>query len=102
MRYDALLFTDESVTVDGNAFHDCQFRESRLIYNGGEPPVFTNCLFERCEWVFDGPAENTIQYFAGLYTGLGDGGRHMIETIFDSIREGGVGQGALAHTPALR
>jgi hypothetical protein len=102
MRYDNLHFTDETVQVDGNAYHDCRFTVSRIVYEGGPIPEFVNCVFDRCQWVFDGPAENTIQYFALLYTALGPGGRELIENIFESIRKGGVGHGTLLPTPALR
>jgi hypothetical protein len=102
LLYESLLITDEDVDVDGKTFKNCRFVGSRIIYEGGEVPKFTNCIFERCQWVFDGPAENTIQYFALLYNGLGPGGHELIEGIFDSIRRGGVGHGTLLPTPALR
>lgn len=106
MRYDDLHFTDETVTVDGNEFHNCRFTGSRLVFTGmGALPKFANCVFDRCQWVFDGPAENTIQYFALLYNGLGPGGQELIEGLFDSIRHGGVGHGSLmpgTAEPALR
>src|SRR5215218_1853227 len=94
-----LLITDENVVVDGKTFNNCRFVECRILYKGGKVPEFTNCAFESCQWVFDGPAENTIQYFALLYTGLGLGGREIIEGIFDSIRQGGVGHGILEDIP---
>jgi hypothetical protein len=94
-----LLITDENVEVDGKTFQNCHFIESRIIFKGGKVPEFTDCIFERCQWVFDGAAENTIQYFAALYTGLGLGGQEIIEGIFDSIRQGGVGHGILEDIP---
>jgi hypothetical protein len=102
MRYDNLIFTDETVKVDGNTYFNCRFVDSRIVYEGGPLPKFEHCVFERCQWVFDGPAENTIQYFALLYTGLGPGGKELMEGVFDSIRQGGVGHGTLLPTPALR
>jgi hypothetical protein len=102
MRYENLIFTDETVPVDGNTYFACHFVDSRLLYEGGEVPIFERCVFERCQWAFEGPAENTIQYFALMYTKLGPGGREIIEGIFDSIRRGGVGHGTLQPTPALR
>jgi hypothetical protein len=102
MRYENLHFTDETVAVDDNQYENCRFTASRIVYAGGGVPVFANCVFDSCQWVFDGPAENTIQYFATLYTGLGPGGQQLIEGVFDSIRQGGVGHGTLLPTPALR
>jgi hypothetical protein len=102
MVYENLLITDEDVEVDKQIFRNCRFVESRIIYRGGKVPEFTNCAFESCQWVFDGPAEDTIQYFALLYSGLGLGGQELVEGIFDSIRQGGVGHGTLLPAPALR
>jgi hypothetical protein len=102
MRYENLHFTDETVEVDGNEYQNCRFTESRIVYSGGAVPRFANCVFDRCQWVFDEAAENTIQYFALLYNGLGAGGQELIEGVFDSIRKGGVGYGTLLPTPALR
>lgn len=90
-----LIFTDEDIHIDEARYVDCVFRNCRIIFTGKPLPGFENCSFDSCQWVFDGPAENTIQYFAALYTGLGPGGRELMEGIFDSIRRGGVGHGAL-------
>lgn len=98
MRHDNRHFTEETVKVDDNEYQNCRFTECRIVYTGTGIPKFANCVFERCQWVFDGAAENTIQYFASLYNGLGPGGRELIEGLFDSIRQGGVGYGALVPT----
>ena len=38
----------ESICVDGLGFVDCQFKTgSRLKYNGGIPPAFQACTFEK-------------------------------------------------------
>ena len=50
------------------------------------------CVFTRCDWVLDGPAENTLLYLSAFYHGLGTQGPKMVESIFDSIRRGTVGQ----------
>ncbi len=102
MLYENLLITDEDVEVDGQKFKNCRFVRCRIIYNGGKVPEFIQCAFESCQWVFDGPAENTIQYFALLATGLGPGGSEVAESIFDSMRRGGVGHGTFVPTPAMR
>lgn len=105
MRYENLHFKDETVKVDGNEYQNCVFTESRVVFTGGIPPRFTGCVFDRCQWVFDEAAENTIQYFAALYSGLGQGGRELIEGLFDSIRHESVGHGTRmsgSTEPALR
>ena len=100
MRYVNKHFTDETVRIDVDEFENCRFTECRIVFTGAGPAKFANCIFDQCQWVFDGPAENTIQYFAALYNGLGPGGKELIEGIFDSIRKGGVGHGALLPSPA--
>jgi hypothetical protein len=35
-----------------------------------------------------------------MYNGLGPGGRDIVEGIFESIRQGGVGHGILTSTPS--
>lgn len=102
MIYENLLITDEDVVVDEQIFRNCRFVGCRIVYNGGNIPEFTDCAFESCQWVFDGPAENTIQYFALLATGLGHGGAEIVDSVFSSINQGGVGHGTLMPTPALR
>jgi hypothetical protein len=101
-KLENLHITDETVSVDGRTFVNCRFTLSRIVYAGGPVPQFIECVFDRCQWVFDGPAENTIQYFALMFTGLGLGGQEIVEGVFDSIRKGGVGQGILEPTPAIR
>ena len=39
----ATIFNHETVTLDGESFEDCEFRECRLVYSGGEPPHFRDC-----------------------------------------------------------
>lgn len=99
MRYDHKLFTDEDIRIDEDEFTNCEFVNCRIIFTGKGPASFSNCKFDQCQWVFDGPAEDTIQYLAALYTGLGPGGQDLVEGIFDSIRKGGVGHGALIPGP---
>ena len=36
----ATIFNHETVALDGEAFSDCEFRECRMVYAGGPPPVF--------------------------------------------------------------
>jgi hypothetical protein len=95
MKYDQKLFTDEDIRIDENVYTSCIFRNCRIIFTGKGPAQFSNCKFDQCQWVFDDAAEQTIQYLAALYTGLGPGGEDLVEGIFDSIRQGGVGHGAI-------
>lgn len=99
MRYVNQTFNDEAIDVDGNQFHRCTFNRCKIIFNGKAGTEFVGCLFNQCDWVFDKGAEETLQYLAGLYSGLGPGGQNIVEAVFDSIRQGGVGHGALQEIP---
>lgn len=63
----SVVYSHETVSLDGQIFSDCEFLKSRLIFAGGEPPIFENCRFQDCEWRFDGPAGNTLAYLKNLW-----------------------------------
>lgn len=100
MRFQGQQFANKTVEVDNNQFVDCKFTNCVLRFTGAGAVGYQNCVFDRCEWMFDGPAETTIQYLAAMYQGLGPGGRDIVEGIFDSIRQGGIGHGILHYTPS--
>lgn len=81
-------FVDRAVVVDGNHYQDCTFLRCKIIYTAADAVTFDGCTFNSCDWVFDDAAERTLVYLAALYEGLGDGGKPLIELIFDSIRSG--------------
>lgn len=97
-------FGPGSVQVDDTLFIKCRFTQSKIIFEGTGPVSFDGCTFDRCDWVFDGPAEHALLYLTTLYHGLGDGGRELVEGIFESIRQGTVlqGQHIAQPQPALR
>ena len=76
-------FIGETVVMDGLALQDCNFRDCRLVYRGGEPPKIRGCGFDGCRWEFDGAAALTLQFLAGLYHG---GLEPVVEGTFASIR----------------
>ncbi len=88
-------FVGQNIPVDNIIYRNCRFTGCRIIYQGLGPAHFENCTFDAPQWVFDGPAENTLQYLAFLYNALGPGGRDLVEGIFDSLRQGGIGHGIL-------
>ena len=95
------VFRNETVEVDGFVFQACQFHECKIVFLGEGPVKFDECLFDRCQWVFNGPAENVLLYLSALYNGLGDGGESSLESIFESIRRGTIMQGIHPMQPAL-
>ncbi|MDQ6652280.1 MAG: hypothetical protein M3Y84_06015 [Acidobacteriota bacterium] len=79
-------FTNQEVQMDGTQFVRCVFKNCLLIYAGG---VFTamETDFNGSKWVFDGPAQNTINVFKALYHGAGVHGRSLVEGTFQSIKD---------------
>ncbi len=93
-------FDNSSVEVDGNRFESCTFVRCRIIFSALDTVTFKDCIFDRCDWVFDGPAETTLTYLSALYRGLGPQGQELVEAVFQGIREGNVG-GEIASLPVL-
>ena len=61
MPSDAIL-NHETVPLDGETFSDCEFRDCRLVYAGGEPPIFVRCRFDDCEWKYEDAAARTLAH----------------------------------------
>ena len=57
----ATIFNLETVPLDDEVFTDCEFRDCRMVYSGGKPPVFDNCRFDACDWRFDDAAAPWIK-----------------------------------------
>jgi len=64
----AVSYNHQTVALDGEIFQGCDFTACRLIYAGGEPPVFTDCRFDDCEWKFDKAASATLAYLKLMWT----------------------------------
>jgi hypothetical protein len=62
MKFKDTEFLEGEVGVDGIAFKNCRFKNSRLIYSGGAQPIFEHCSFENITWGFNNAAENTIRF----------------------------------------
>jgi hypothetical protein len=61
-------FNHETIILDGETFEDCEFRNCRLVYAGGEPPELTGCRFEDCEWKFEEAAARTLEQLRRLWS----------------------------------
>ncbi len=82
----ATIFNHETVALDGEHFADCDFRDCRLVYAGGEPPTFENCRFDGCEWKFDGAAARTLAHMKGVWAA---GGKAPIQALIKEITGAG-------------
>lgn len=57
---------NEIVRIDYGVFQNTEFRNCKLVYAGGRPPILVQNRFIDCEWVFTGEAQNTIDLLKGL------------------------------------
>jgi len=83
-------YENVQVKLDNNEFVACHFKNCRLEFGGTGPVSMSNCNFDNISWEFSGPAENTLRFLKGLYHGMGEGGRQLVEATFDDIRKDGV------------
>jgi len=77
-----VIYNHETVPLDGETFTDCEFRESRLVYAGGAPPVFSNCRFDACEWKQDDAAADTLAYLKVVWNA---GGKSTVQALIKDI-----------------
>lgn len=77
-----VTYSHETVSLDGETFTDCEFRDCRLVYAGGEPPVFANCRFHDCEWKQDEAAARTLAYLKVLWNA---GGKASVQALIKDI-----------------
>jgi len=93
-------FDNRRVPIDGIRFEDCTFTRTKLIYRGEAPVEFSGCTFDSCTWVFEGAANETLQFLSTLGLGLGADGQNLVTAIFESVREGTFGE-RLTTIPAI-
>ncbi|MBE0448370.1 MAG: hypothetical protein IBX64_09790 [Actinobacteria bacterium] len=79
MRYQNTSFRDTEVELDGHEFINCTFEDCTVIFRGKGPVVFDNNTFRNVDWLFSDCAALTLQFLGGIYTGMGEGGRKLIE-----------------------
>ena len=77
-----VIYNHETVTMDGEVFTDCEFRDSRLVYAGGELPSFSDCRFDGCEWKYDEAAARTLAYLKVVW---GVGGKAPVQALIKEI-----------------
>ena len=77
-----VTYSHETVVLDGESFAACEFRDCRLVYAGGEPPVFRDCRFHDCEWKQDEAAARTLAYLKVLWNA---GGKSAVQALIKDI-----------------
>jgi hypothetical protein len=82
----ATIFNHETVALDGARFSDCEFRDCRMVYRGGEPPKFDDCEFRDCDWRFDDAAAHTLAHMKVVWA---VGGKAQVQALIKAITGGG-------------
>lgn len=82
----ATIFNHETVVLDGENFEDCEFRDCRMVYAGGELPHFGNCRFEGCDWKFDEAAGRTLAHLKLIWS---VGGKAPVQAMIKEITGAG-------------
>jgi hypothetical protein len=80
-------YVQTQVRLDSNEFIDCSFDRCTLEFSGTGPVSLLGCNFNEVNWVFSGPAQNTLAFLYGVYHGMGEGGRALVEATFENIRK---------------
>jgi hypothetical protein len=66
MNKAAKIVENEIVRLDFGTFQQTEFRNCKLVYAGGRPPIMVQNNFVDCEWVFVGEAQNTVDFLKAL------------------------------------
>src|SRR5688500_6771764 len=76
------------VPLDNNEYRRCRFERCRFVYSATGPVTFEANAVIDCDWVFDGPALETLNFLATLYRDHGPLGDDFLNQLFDHIRRG--------------
>ena len=76
-------FDDMTVVIDGSSFYNCTFNRCKMVYSGLLPATLDGGAFHDCQWEFVPPASNAIAFMSAIYK---LGGAEMIENTFRMIR----------------
>ncbi|MCB1692755.1 MAG: hypothetical protein KDI19_08315 [Pseudomonadales bacterium] len=89
MQYQNETFKGERIDLDGKMFHGCTFESCELVFSGDRPPTFSDNRFVDTVFVMTGHATRTMYLLSNIYH-AGDGGRQVVEDIFDELRAGNI------------
>lgn len=80
-------FNGGKYRLDNNTYINCNFTNCTLEFGGESPVDLAGCNFIQCEWILSGHAQNTLSFLSGMYHGMGDFGKNMVEGTFDNIKQ---------------
>lgn len=78
-------FKNDEIVVDGNEYIDCRFDNCVLVFEGGEPPVFSGCRFSNIKIQLQGDASRTTSYLNKLFN---NGLPAEVEQVLDDVKTG--------------
>ena len=77
-----IAYSHETVVLEGETFSNCEFRDCRLIYTGGEPAVLTDCRFVDCEWKLEDAAVRTLAHLKLMWSA---GGKSTVQALIKDV-----------------
>lgn len=77
-----VIYNHETVLLDGEDFSDCEFRDCRMVYAGGETPAFSGCTFVGCDWKQEDAAARTLAYLKQVWNA---GGKATVQALIKDI-----------------
>jgi hypothetical protein len=80
MRYDNKAFENETITLDGNDYIDCTFRNCRFLYAGGDFNI-ERIRFDSLELTAEGAAARTVMLLRSLWSD--ELGRQLVLGLLD-------------------
>jgi hypothetical protein len=86
MIYQDRNFNGERIELHGKAFHNCTFTDCELVFDGDRPPTFSDNRFVDSVFVITGAGARTLYLLSNIYH-AGEGGREVVEHLFEDIRE---------------
>ena len=75
-------FVGVTVDLDGKHFERCRFTNCKLIYRGGEIPIFTETSGDAGAWEMADAADRTLNFLRLMYRIRPE----MVDQIFSKIR----------------
>ena len=76
---------NETIEIDGNRYSQCTFKNCKLVYRGGDIPVFEGCKLDFCSWHWEDAAIRTIEFLRGINQGLGRMGISLVDEILKHV-----------------
>ncbi len=77
-----VAFSHQTVQLDGETFSNCEFSACRMIYAGGDLPIFEDCRFDGCDWKYEDASARTLSYLKLIW---GVGAKASVQTTIKEI-----------------